>query len=247
MADGIKKNADRKKRRWLRSVLEILMVLVFVGVVFLILKRHTPRILELIEKRDISGLEAYITSKGRSGVLVLILLQVIETISIVLPAAPVYICAGALYGKLWGVVICYGTNLGMNILMFWLAGKMKATVDDFSSTERNPKLEKLMKMIRRPERLVFAMCLLPIVPNGMIPIFSSQTGMNLKTFLKGFLMGSLPTIVMYNWFGDILLSRNYKVMLIVLGVILVLVIFAWIFRKKLTEKLMPLLKKFAEG
>lgn len=228
-------------------MVEFCLILLCILILIPILKKHTPKILKLIEKRDIAGLETYIQSKGRTGILLLILLQIIETISIVLPAAPVYITAGALYGNLLGTAVCYVTNFGMNILMFWLSGKMKASVSDFSDSQRNKKLEKLMQKIRRPDRLVFAMCLLPIVPNGMIPVFSSQTGMNLKEFLKGFWIGSLPSIVIYACCGDVLTSRNYKVILVILAVILLLLILAWIFRKPLTEKLEPWLKKYAEG
>ena len=55
----------------------------------------------------------------------MVVLQVIETISIVIPAMPVYICSGILFGKAVGIAICYTTNLILNILIFLAARKMK--------------------------------------------------------------------------------------------------------------------------
>lgn len=235
------------KRKIIWRIVELVMALIFFMLLIMVLRRHFPQIFRLLEKRDISGTEEYIRSEGSKGILLLILIQIVETISVILPAAPVYICAGAIYGKLAGMLVCYITNVIMNIIMFMAADKLKMKAEEFGEMQRNQKIEKIMSRIKRPDRIVFAMLILPVVPNGLIPVISAQTEMKLGEFLKGFLPGSLPMIVMYACFGDILVSRNYKVIVVILIVIMILVTLALVFRKQLTEKIEPLLKKFAES
>ena len=233
---------DRKKKRR-RMMLEIVLIAAALIIVVLLLREHTPKILKLLEDGNVSGIETYIKAEGEKGRFVLILLQVIETVTIVLPAMPVYICAGAVYGKLQGFLMCYLTNILMNILIFIAARKMKTSTLEFARFQKNQKLEELMTAAQHPERLVVAMCLLPIVPNGMIPYISAQTGIRPMTFTAALAVGSLPSILVYVCFGDLLLSEHFKITLPLVIIVAVLVIILMLFKKKITAFLEPKLKK----
>ena len=200
--------------------------------------------LRLLEHGDVADIESYIKQEGSKGRIILVILQIIETVSIVLPAVPVYICAGAVFGKLQGFLMCYVTNVGMNVLIFLVAGRLKANSAGLSGFQRNQKLEGWIKNATHMERVVIVMCLLPIVPNGMIPYMSAQTKISLKQFTLAICVGCIPSILMYVVCGDFLLSEHFKVTLPIVIVIAIIACFIMLFRKKVTAWLEPKIKKF---
>ena len=108
-----------------RKIFEILLVAVAVLIVFLWLHRHAPNIIKILESGNLAELDDYLNHYGTAGKYVLVLLQAIETISIVIPAMPIYICSGMMFGKAKGIAICYVTILVLNILIFLFYSKTK--------------------------------------------------------------------------------------------------------------------------
>ena len=115
----------------------------------------------------------YLDQYGTAGKYLLVVLQVIETISIVIPAMPVYICSGILFGKAVGIAICYTTNLILNILIFLAARKMKYVKSKVLNLSKQKTVRKLLDSAKHVDRVVIVMCFLPIVPNGLIPYLSA--------------------------------------------------------------------------
>ena len=103
----------------------------------------------------------------------MVVLQVIETISIVIPAMPVYICSGILFGKAVGIAIFYTTNLILNILIFLAARKMKYVKSKVLNLSKQKTVRKLLDSSKHVDRVVIVMYFLPIVPNGLIPYLSA--------------------------------------------------------------------------
>lgn len=112
----------------------------------------------------------------------MVVLQVIETISIVIPAMPVYICSGILFGKAVGIAICYTTNLILNILIFLAARKIKYVKSKVLNLSKQKTVRKLWDSAKHVDRVVIVMCFLLIVPNGMIPYLSAQIRKKLIAF-----------------------------------------------------------------
>ena len=177
----------------------------------------------------------------------LVVLQVIETISIVIPAMPVYICSGILFGKAAGIAICYTTNLILNILIFLTARKMKYVKSKVLNPNKQKTVRKLLDSAKHVDRVVIAMCFLPIVPNGMIPYLSAQTDIKCRDFSRALAIGSAPAIAFYVCCGDILISESYKLILFFIIVIAILAFIGFLFRKKLIVFFAPKIKKYLEG
>ncbi|MBQ9438251.1 MAG: VTT domain-containing protein, partial [Lachnospiraceae bacterium] len=165
-------------------------------------------------------------------------------VAIVLPAMPVYICAGALYGKLKGIFMCYLTNFIMNILIFLGARKMKVSLAEFANFQINPKLDEWIKEARHMDRVVLLMCMLPVIPNGMIPYISAQTNVSLKDFAKAMSIGCLPGVVFFVCCGDMLLSEHFRITLPIVLSAAVVIIIMMIFRKNIAVWLEPKIRKF---
>ncbi|MBQ9329054.1 MAG: VTT domain-containing protein [Solobacterium sp.] len=230
MSEATKKQISRRVMRFLLEAVSIAFV---IAVIFVVLRKWAPGLIETVETGDVNQVEDYIRHQGAMGKSILVLIQVVETISIVLPAVPVFIAAGALFGKLHGFLLCYITNLVMNYIIFTIARKFRIRTDDFDEAARNPRIEKLMTVSDRPVLFVILLSLIPVIPNGTIPYVSAQTGMDEKEYMKGLAIGSMPTILFYACFGDILLNFSFRSILPFLIVIIVAVVAIVVFRKQI--------------
>ena len=92
----------------------------------------------------------------------MVVLQVIETISIVIPAMPVYIGAGILLGKAVGIAICYTTNLILNILIFLAARKMKYVKSKVLNLSKPKTVRKLLDSAKHVDRVVLSCVFFPL-------------------------------------------------------------------------------------
>ena len=158
-----------------------------------------------------------------------------ETVSIVLPASPVYLAAGVMFGKLMGVAVCYGTNLLLNVIIFQTARKLHLGKDHSFETKKQSFISELFQKATRMDRVVLVMCFLPVVPNGMIPYLSSQTNITAGAFARALAIGSLPSIAVYVCCGDVLVSDSYKIIIPVILVLLMASIIFFIMRRRLVS------------
>lgn len=229
------------------TILQILLIVIAILLIIAVLQRHMPNVLHILKTGNVNDLDAYLEAHGTDGRILLILLQVIETLSIVLPALPVYICAGVLFGKLEGVLICYTINLILNTFMFLFGRKMKAWTVAHFDIKQNATISHLVQSAKHMNRVVILMCLIPIVPNGTIPYLSAQTEISTSKFISAVALGSLPSIVIDVFCGDFLISPNWNIIIPIIAVLMVLGILFYIFRRKLLDFLKPHFKKFIEG
>ncbi len=228
-----------KRTKKILVTIEIICIVLAGLFVLHLLLQHSPKIVQYIEKNDIVGLTTYIRGKGRIGEYVLIILQVLETISIVLPALPIYITAGIVYGRIKGILICYITNIIINACMFLWARKRNMDLSKNINYGRNPKVEELMKQVKDPKRVVLYMCLLPVVPNGTIPFIAAGTTVTFGGFLRSLAMGCLPSIALDVVCGDAFLTVNWHIFLPIIIVLAILAALIFKFRKQIMTKLEP--------
>lgn len=209
-----------------------------------VLHKHTPKILTLLETGNVNDIENYIREEGQDGVITLILLQVLSTASIILPIIPIYICAGVVYGKIKGILICYITNLVSVLLIFLAASKMKNSSVSFIKIHSSPKIEEWFQRTKHPSRIILAMCLMPIVPNGTIPYFAAEAGVTLPDFLKALAIGSIPWIAIFVCGGDIAISSGKRLIFPLIIILIFAVIISLIFKKQLAEKMEKVLHRW---
>lgn len=232
------------RRRILLYTVEGFLILLVLCIVARTILNHASNLLELLRKGDVSGIESYLEEKGSEGKWILILLQAIETISVFLPAVPVYLCAGVIYGTGEGILICWVTNLALNLLMFLLARVMKHKISQSGIAIRNKRVEYLTEAATKPERATFLMCLIPVVPNGLIPYISARTKMTAGKFLLAIGLGSLPPIAFFVSGGDLLLDKHFHITVPIALLLLGLAGILWLNRKKIIEDAQPVIRKF---
>ncbi|MBR4163230.1 MAG: VTT domain-containing protein [Solobacterium sp.] len=192
-------------------------------------------VISLLRSKNIEALTAYIRDKGRQGKGILILLQALETVSIVLPSMPVYVTAGVLYGSITGFFLCYITNYILNIIIFKAAQRMDKKTKEIFSKPKHARLEQKINEAKHPANIVILMYLIPLVPKGMIPYICANGKMSQKDFMKGLSAGSIPSILLYVLFGDAIISFDRHLFPYFIGIVSLCFIMIILNRKQLVS------------
>lgn len=224
--DGLKK---------LKYAFRIIFTLSLLAFVFYIIFKSAPEILQLLKKGDEAELQAYLEEAGKSGIIILILLQILQTITIVFPGIPIYMCAGIVFGNLKGTLICYLTYVISNAIIFLVSRRMGEAADELFPNKKELAVEEMLKNTKHPKMLVGALCMLPAIPNGIIPHLAAKSNIKFKEFVFAVAIGCAPGIFLFVFCGQLILLGQYWVLpaLIIVGGIIGIVFF--INKKKIME------------
>ncbi len=220
-----KEKTVRHPWRWL--LIELLIIAIVIAVVIMVLQREKPEFLQVLREGDVEQVENYIRSEGDRGWYILVGLQILETISIVLPALPVYIAAGVLFGKLQGFIMCYLTNLVMNMFLYRVASRIQIPDSWLQKLEKRKFVARLLGKRDRPTLMIILLCFFPMLPGGVIPFVAMQQKVRFRDFIKGVAIGSFPAILFYVSSGDLILNARYREYLPVVVAVLLFAAAIW--------------------
>ena len=91
---------DRKKLKKIRNLLQIIFIILLAVILIYAIVKFIPDIVGLLKNGNEQEMQEYIEGAGKKGVFVLAALQVLQTITIIFPGIPIYMCAGIVYGKI---------------------------------------------------------------------------------------------------------------------------------------------------
>lgn len=226
-----------KQKNKTRLMICLCCLILTLGIIAFCIWKFAPDILTILKHGNQDEIEAYIKSAGKAGIFVLVLLQVLQTITIFFPGIPIYMVAGIMYGKLWGTVICYLTYVFSNTGVFYFSHNLQKTAFEIvnDGDEKQNKLQKLLQKTDHPMVLVGALCVIPLIPNGLVPYIASGTGMTIKQFVKAVAVGCIPGIFLFVCCGDLLMSKYFKLVIGLMIAAIVLMIITFLFKDKIMD------------
>ena len=209
--------SDRTVRVIKRVVVITVIVVLLFTFVYLI-RNFIPGMIELLKNGEPDQIGAYLRSQGKIGVVILVALQVLQTITIVFPGIPIYVAAGIVYGKVWGMLICYLTYVISNSAVFLFARKMGAVSEKILSGRKKKKegeevATSLLQRTKYPGYITAALCVIPVVPNGLVPYIAAKTEIPFKRFLLSIAIGCFPGILLFIWCGSMILDGHIGVVI----------------------------------
>ena len=158
------------------------------------------------------------------GVLIILILQIVQDISIIIPSAPIHIAAGIVLGAWEGFIVCHVGDVLYNVGIFMLYKKIKKHVDRIVPLEDSSKTVKFLKEGSNPVYMVVMACILPAIPNGFIPYAAVNAKLKLREYFLAVLIGpAIPTLVL-TVVGDVIFQGNWLLL-----VILILISFIGVF------------------
>ena len=143
------------------------------------------------------------------GVLIILILQVVQDISIVIPSAPIHIAAGIVLGTWKGFLVCHAGDILYNFGIFLFYRKIKKYVDRLVPLEDASKTVRFLKDGSSPIYMVVMACILPAIPNGFIPYAAVNAKVKARQYFIAILIGpAIPTLVL-TLLGDIIFAGNW--------------------------------------
>ena len=174
------------------------MVALVVLIIYLGMRFAFPECYAALKNGDPEALHDFL-SQGKTWktLIVLFILQFVQIISIVLPSPPIHIAGGMVAGTLRAFATCHVSYCLANLTVFVLARKFSKSLNRLGSA--SGKTSKLTEMFEKsdPWIVVVLACMVPIVPNGLIPYAAAQTNMKKSVFTWSvFVGGFVPTLLL---------------------------------------------------
>lgn len=238
MAEKIRELAkDGRTVRRIKTAVFVIFLVVVLFTVFYLVRNLIPTLIQLLKDGEVDEISDFLRSQGKIGMVILIALQVLQTITIVFPGIPIYVAAGLVYGKFWGTVVCYLTYVISNAAVFLFARKMGGISEQILSSRKKKDSEEyatsLLQRTKYPGYITAALCVIPIVPNGLVPYIAAKTQITFKNFLLAIMVGCFPGILLFIWCGSLILDGHIGTLIVICLIALACFILFMVFKKKL--------------
>ncbi|MBE6128076.1 MAG: VTT domain-containing protein [Erysipelotrichaceae bacterium] len=182
----------------------------------------------LVQNGNEQELSAFLASQsGFTGYVALYLVSILQVVSIVLPGVVFQIAGALIFGWLPSFLICWAGFVSGNAIVFFVARFFGRQLMDAVGLE--PKDGWLVeKMNSADPRFVTALaCLVPGVPNGIIPYVAQRADMRLYSFVIAIAVSSWPIILLNCLAGHFLMQGEFMYTALAFGLqILILIVVA---------------------
>ena len=220
------------------TFLRILTLAAILGGIVLILilalNAILPGFVTILETGDQTQIEQYIRSFGSFwGVALAFLLQFIQILSIFFPGGPIQIAIGIVFGTLAGFFICHSGYVLANLFVFFSARRLNNRLDQLFSGGNQTKSLRFISEAKHPSFVVALSCLMPFLPNGLVPYIAARTKITTKQFFLSVLLGSAPTLFMLCAIGNRILLGDYWTVVLLGGLLVAGVALLYFFRNRL--------------
>ena len=171
---------------------------------------------------NLSAIEGFIEDFGVLSVFALLFIQILQIIVALIPGEVVEFDAGALFGPVWGTLICMlGILLGQwlifTIVIRWGNSVLSAVLD-----KKFIKKFKFLHDEKKIKLITFILYFLPGTPKDLLTYFMPVTGINIKAFLSITIFARIPSVVSSTIAGSLYAEGDIKLTLIVYAVVTVL-------------------------
>jgi len=219
----------------LRVIALTFAFIIVLGIIFISLNTILPGFFDVLEHGDQQEIVSYIRSFGSiGGVALAFLLQIIQIISIFFPGGPIQIAIGIVFGTLAGFVICHTGYVLANIAVFFSARRLGNHFEQlFSKGDKTSSRFRFLTDAQHPSFVVALSCLIPLLPNGLVPYIAARTKITAWQFLVSVYLGSIPTLLLLNAIGNNLIKGDYLTMALLGGGLILGVALLYFFRKKI--------------
>ncbi|MCI2049114.1 MAG: VTT domain-containing protein [Lachnospiraceae bacterium] len=190
-----------------------------------------PQLVPLLREGNSDDIALYLRDEGQwKGMLCTFALAFIQAVSIFLPGMCVQIAAGAIYGWFQGFIICFLGYWCANIVVFLFARRFKTSISGKVSTGKRTLwlMEKLKST--SPGFVVAIACLIPGIPNGIIPYLAARSRIKVKQFAEAVAAGCWITILSFCMTGRFLLQGKYMYGVLAVAVQIAVIIFVLVKR-----------------
>lgn len=216
-----------------RLVLNLLVVILFLGLLTFITIRFGSEITDLAKEPD--QFRTVILSYDYFGVLIFVAIQVLQVIVAAIPGEVIQIAGGYIYGTLYGsLYLIIGVIMG-GIIAFYCARLLGfPLMKKLIPHDKFTKLNQVMQN-KKADLAIFMLFLLPGLPKDFLVYIGGLTPIKVTRFIFISTVARLPALIVSAHIGDNLQEKKYSSVLILSAAVVILFISGWIYREKLIE------------
>lgn len=228
-----KMDSPKRGSNALRIVVVFVTLILITAIILFALDSILPGFSAVLEHGDHTQIEQYIRSFGSVGGAMLgFLLQFIQILSVLFPGGPIQIAIGVVFGTFEGFLICLSGYVLANLFVFWSARKLGNRLDQLFAGSRTNRL-RFITEAKHPGFVVALSCLLPFLPNGLVPYIAARTKISTGRFLLATFLGCMPTLFLLCAIGNTLLMGNYKKVILLSALLVIGVLLLYLLRNRL--------------
>lgn len=233
------------KNRLIRAAILALAVIFCAGLVYYAFLKTIPDLVPLLQSGNEAQIEEYLrTSNHVTGLLCTALLQIVQVISIVLPGPPIQIAAGIVYGTWRSFFVCHLASVLAHTLVFLAVRRLGSRMDQLIPVnKKSSRLDFLLKS-DTPIYMTVVACLIPILPNGIIPYVAAKTKIKPLQFSLSIYVGTLLPIFVLCAAGSKIMEGGYLFSGILLAALVIFVILLTKFKDNVLRAYHAFLKGF---
>lgn len=227
---------EDKKRKYkiIRIVIQVILIGILIGLAIYGCVMLYPIFSRMQKDREyLNEVLMHIRSYGNISWLILIGMQIVQTILAIIPAGPVVILTGMLYPPVIAVIICLvGQTLGALVVI----GLVKLFGYSFLALFVDPEQSKKFKILDDGTRcgvLMFSYLLIPFLPKDPIAFLVPFTKVRVRYFILIYTFARFPMTIVSVIFGNSLVTGNYVASIVIGSISFLLAIICFIFNKKI--------------
>ncbi len=205
--------------------------------VFIILRQtYGNELLEIVESKE--KFDAFISSFGVRGEIVFVTIRAVQTVVKIIPAEPLEIAAGYVWGTYKGLALCMlGTEIGSAIILI-LTSLFGIKLINMLFDVRKINEWSFISDSKRKYALLTIIYLIPGTPKDFITYFVGVTDTKILPFLVLTGIARIPSIISSTWCGSILDNNSIPLFVIVFVFITILSAMAtYLFMKRLKTQI----------
>lgn len=161
------------------------------------------------------SLKAFLSQFNGFDKWVFVAIRAFQTVIKIIPAEPLEIGSGVLYGTWGGLFLCMlGTMIGSFIIIALTKVFGRSLVSAFIPIE---KIES-MKFLRDEKKVYFTLFfiyLIPGTPKDVLTYAAGLTKLDMRKFLIVTGIARIPSIISSTWCGQELINKNYTLAIVI--------------------------------
>ena len=190
--------------------------LIIAGVFSYFYIKYGKQLFALFE--DAEKLQAFLSQFRGFDKWVFVAIRAFQTVIKIIPAEPLEIGSGLLYGTWGGMWLCLlGTMIGSLVIIALTRVFGKKIVNAFIPIEKIESLS-FLKNERKVYLSLFFIFLIPGTPKDVLTYAAGLTGLDMKKFLLITGIARIPSILFSTWCGQEIINKNYNIAIIIFAV-----------------------------
>lgn len=221
----------KSKLRKVKKAVVIGAICIFVGLIAVLVYQFfhgtVKEMIVLLEHGNKDELFAYLQSQNEiEGLFSIFVLTILQVISIFFPGMIIHVVAGVIYGWWKAFIACYVGFLFANGIVFYLARRFSWLMQSVLNLEKKDSWIMLQINKTKPSFVFALACMIPGIPNGLIPYIASRSDIRLLTYLKAVCVSCWMQILSNCIIGHFLIRGEYTYMFISFVVQLCIILLA---------------------